>query len=74
MGVVERFTRVSPTELRYRVTVEDPDTWAAPWTADIPFRATTKQIFEYACHEGSLTIENILRGAHDEERRGVRPR
>lgn len=74
LHVVERFTRVSPTELRYRVTVEDPDTWAAPWTADIPFRATTKQIFEYACHEGSLTIENILRGARDEERRGVRPR
>lgn len=74
LHVVERFTRVSPTELRYRVTVEDPDTWVAPWTADIPFKATTKQMFEYACHEGSLTIENFMRGARDEERRGVKPR
>lgn len=74
LHVVERFTRVSPTELRYRVTVEDPDTWATPWTAEIPFKATSKAIFEYACHEGSLTIENVLRGARDEERRGVKPR
>ncbi|MFN7914094.1 MAG: hypothetical protein U0Q55_02055 [Vicinamibacterales bacterium] len=71
MHVVERFTRVSPDRIRYRVTVEDPETWAAPWTAEIPFRATTDQIFEYACHEGSLTIQNYMRGARDEERRGV---
>lgn len=74
LHVVERFTRLSPDRIRYRVTVEDPDTWAAPWTAEIPFRATTQPIFEYACHEGSLTIENFMRGARDEERRGVKPR
>ncbi|MGE3959647.1 MAG: hypothetical protein AB7H96_23225 [Vicinamibacterales bacterium] len=74
MHVVERFTRLSPDMLRYRVTVEDPDTWATPWTAEIPFRATTNQLFEYACHEGNRTIENFMRGARDEERRGVKPR
>ena len=74
MHVVERFTRVSPDRIQYRVTVEDPDTWAGPWTAEIPFTATTERIFEYACHEGSLTIENYMRGARDEERRGVKPR
>lgn len=72
MHVVERFTRVSPDRIRYRVTVDDPDTWVAPWTAEIPFKATTDKIFEYACHEGSLTIENYMRGARDEERRGVK--
>ena len=73
LHVVERFTRTAPDTLRYRVTVEDPDTWAVPWTAEIPFKATTKQIFEYACHEGSRTIEYFMRGARDEERRGVKP-
>ena len=67
MHVVERFTRVSPDRIRYRVTVEDPDTWAAPWTAEIPFRATTDQIFEYACHEGNYALGNVLRGARQEE-------
>jgi hypothetical protein len=28
LHVVERFTRVDAKTLRYRVTVEDPDTWA----------------------------------------------
>lgn len=74
MHVVERFTRVSADRLRYLVTVEDADTWTTPWTADIPFKSTDKRIFEYACHEGSLTIENFMRGARDEERRGVKPR
>ncbi len=73
LHVVERFTRTAPDTLRYRVTVEDPDTWAVPWTAEIPFKATASQIFEYACHEGSHTIEYFMRGARDEERRGVKP-
>jgi len=37
-----------------------------------PVKATS-QIFEYACHEGSHTVEYVMRGARDEERRGVKP-
>lgn len=75
LHVVERFTRTAPGTIRYRVTVEDPETWAVPWTAEIPFKATTSTIYEYGCHEGDRAIENFMRGARDEERRGVtRPR
>jgi hypothetical protein len=73
LHVVERFTRTAAGTLRYRVTVEDPDTWTVPWTAEVPFKATTNTIFEYACHEGDRAIENFMRGARDEERRGVTP-
>jgi len=72
LHVVERFTRVDASTIRYRVTVEDPDTWATPWTAEIPFKSTGERMFEYACHEGSRAVENFMRGARDEERRGVR--
>src|SRR5215472_17157782 len=41
LHVVERFTRVDAKTLMYRVTVEDPDTWATAWTAEWPFHATT---------------------------------
>ena len=68
-----RITRTAPDTLLYQVTVEDPDTWAVPWTAETPFKATTSQIFEYACYKGSHTIEYVMRGARDEERRGVKP-
>jgi len=38
LHVVERFTSLDARTLRYRVTVEDPDTWAVPWTAEWSFR------------------------------------
>ena len=69
LHVVERFTRVDAKTLRYRVTVEDPDTWATPWTAEWPFRATDIPLFSVECHEGNYAIENFLRGARADERR-----
>src|SRR5262245_20269207 len=73
LHVVERFTKVSNDELRYRVTVEDPDTWATPWTAEWPFKSTDSKIYEMSCHEGNLSIENFLRGARAEEKRQPAP-
>ncbi len=69
LHVVERFRRTGPTTLEYSFTVDDPDTWARPWSARIPFRATTQPILEYACHEANYSMTNMLRGARDEERR-----
>ena len=74
MHVVERFTRVDAKTIRYRVTVDDPDTWAAPWTAEWPFKSTDSKIFEMGCHEGNYAIENFLRGARAEEKRQQSPR
>jgi hypothetical protein len=70
LHVVERFTRVDAKTLRYRVTVEDPDTWATPWTAEWPFTAIDATLFSVECHEGNYAIENFLRGARADERRG----
>ncbi|HYM21889.1 MAG TPA: hypothetical protein VEU08_01715 [Vicinamibacterales bacterium] len=70
MHVVERFTRMDAKTLRYRVTVEDPDTWAAAWTAEWPFHASGARLFAAECHEGNYAIENFMRGARAEERRG----
>jgi hypothetical protein len=69
LHVVERFTRIDANTLRYRVTVEDPDTWATPWTAEWPFKAIDVALFSVECHEGNYAIENFLRGARAEERR-----
>jgi hypothetical protein len=71
--VVERFTRADPKTLRYRVTVEDPDTWASSWTAEWPFTAIDTALFSVECHEGNYAIENFLRGARAEERRAQTP-
>jgi hypothetical protein len=73
LHVVERFTRVDAKTIRYRVTVEDPDTWATPWTAEWPFRASDAALFSVECHEGNYAIENFLRGARADERRARQP-
>ena len=67
LHVVERFTRVAPNALLYRFTVEDPDTWAKPWTGEYTWPATDALIYEYACHESNYALENILRGARRRE-------
>ena len=60
MRVVERFTRVARDSIRYEFTVEDPNTWTSPWSAEIPMVATEGPLFEYACHEGNHDIRHIL--------------
>ncbi|MEY3666519.1 MAG: hypothetical protein RL572_59 [Pseudomonadota bacterium] len=65
---VERFTRVGPDTINYSVTVTDPQTFTAPWTAEIPMLRTQDQMFEYACHEGNYALPGILAGARVEER------
>ena len=68
LHVVERFTRTADRHLQYRVTADDPETWATSWTADIPFKSTEARLFEFACHEGNYAIENFLRGARAQQK------
>jgi hypothetical protein len=69
LKMTERFTAVDPNTLMYRVTIEDPEVYTAPWTIEFPFvRDNEYQMFEYACHEGNHAVENMPRGARAEER------
>ena len=65
--VIERLTRVSKTELLYQFTVVDPKTYTAPWMAEFSWRASSRPMYEHACHEGNHSLPGILAGArHDE--------
>ena len=68
LHVVERFTRIDADTLRYRFTIEDPDTWLSPWSGEEAWPATKDLLYEYACHEGNYALGNILRGARLRER------
>jgi hypothetical protein len=63
LHLVERFTRTAPDTLIYKFTVEDPQTWDKPWTAEIPWKQTQGPVYEWACHEGNSEISTILNGA-----------
>jgi hypothetical protein len=73
LHLVERFTRVGPGEIDYRVTIEDPTTFSKPWTLAIPYVTTGEDLFEYACHEGNYGMEGILSGARQEEKEKAKP-
>ena len=60
LHLVERFTRVSPDLVEYRITAEDPTTWMRPWTILINLRRTDEPMVEYACHEGNYGMFGIL--------------
>jgi hypothetical protein len=71
MKVTERFTRIADDRIDYRFTIEDPATWARPWSAQVPLARTVGPIFEFACHETNYGVANILAGAREDERRAA---
>jgi hypothetical protein len=67
LHVVERLSRSDDGTLLYRFTIDDPATWATPWSGEYAWPATNDQIYEYACHEGNYALGNILRGARQKD-------
>ncbi len=71
LHLVERFTRVAEDALMYRVTLTDPATWETSWTAELPLRnrGADEALFEFACHEGNVSIVGMIRTARLAEQR-----
>jgi hypothetical protein len=75
LHLVERFTLKGLNTLEFRMTVNDPEVFTAPWTAVTEFkRSADYRIFDYDCHEGNLDLELTLRGARAEENASHTPR
>ena len=68
LHLVERFRKVDANTLRYEVTVDDPGTWAKPWTAALDLLPQPAGMFEYACHEGNYGMRNMLGSARAGDR------
>jgi hypothetical protein len=68
LHVIERLTRTSDNTLLYQFTVEDPKTWAKPWSAEVTWETIKNPIYEYACQEGNYGLPNILSGQRAAEK------
>ena len=78
LQVVERFTRIDDTAIRYEATATDPTVWTAPWTIAYEFEkreGIEALLFEFACHEGNAgaggappTMTNMLISARERDR------
>jgi hypothetical protein len=67
LHVIERFERISPDQILYKATIDDPSTYTKQWTVEFPFNATRGPIYEYACHEGNYAMTDIMGGARKME-------
>jgi hypothetical protein len=67
LHLVERWTRTSPTELEYELTIDDPTVWTQPWTVKREFTRQSEQenriYYEPRCIEGNYALPGMLRGA-----------
>jgi hypothetical protein len=68
LHIVEHWTRTSPDTIIYRATVEDPTTWATPFTFEVPWTLSKNKVYEYACQEGNNAPQLGLGGARAQER------
>jgi hypothetical protein len=68
LHLTERFRRIGRDNVDFRLTVQDPTVWTAPWTVALTMRTSEGPLIEYACHEGNYGLRNILENARDEEK------
>jgi hypothetical protein len=69
LRTTERLRRIDPEMIEYRITVDDPVTYTAPFTLRTVW--TTQpgyEVYEYSCHEGNFAVNGGLAGERAYER------
>ena len=69
MTITEQFKRVADDIVQYQFTVEDPVTYAEPFTMSMPLTPLSGGVLlPYECHEGNLAVPNALSGERAEDK------
>ncbi len=65
--VLEKLHMVGPNSIVYEMTYDDPETFVAPWKAQLDWtRNEDYEFFEYACHEGNVQVRNYINASRAE--------
>jgi hypothetical protein len=69
MKITEQFKRVADDIVQYQFTVDDPVTYAQPFTMSMPLTPLSGGVLlPYECHEGNLAVQNALSAERAEDR------
>src|SRR5687768_7612325 len=69
MVITERFKRVAADVIQYQFTVDDPVTYARPFTMSMPLTPLDGGVLlPYECHEGNYGLPNALSAERTEDR------
>ncbi len=69
LHIVERFSLFDPDTLLYQFEIDDPTAYTRPWKGELTMTRSAERIYEFACHEGNYSLENMLRGTRATERK-----
>ena len=67
MHIVERMTRISPTEMIYEFVVSNPSVQIQDMRGEMLVHVSNSAIYESTCHEGNYALEHILAGARQQD-------
>ena len=69
LRTTERIRRVDPEMIEYRITIDDPMTYTAPFTLRAMWTVQPGYVvYEYSCHEGNFAVGGGLSGERAYER------
>jgi hypothetical protein len=69
MKITERFKRVAEDVIQYQITIDDPITYATPYTISLPLTPLEGNVLlPYECHEGNLALMQSLSAERAEDR------
>jgi hypothetical protein len=69
MVITERFKRVADDILQYQFTVDDPVTYARPFTMSMPLTPLDGGVLlPYECHEGNYALPHALSAERTEDK------
>jgi hypothetical protein len=79
MVITERFKRIAADVIQYQFTVDDPVTYARPFTMSMPLTPLDGGVLlPYECHEGNYGLPNALsaeraedKAIEDDRQRGI---
>jgi len=69
LHLIERFRLLDPDTLLYQFEVDNPTAYTRPWKGELTLARSNERVYEFACHEGNYSLENMLRGYRASERK-----
>jgi hypothetical protein len=70
LTITEWLTRIDPEMIDYRIRVEDPVTYTAPFTLRLTITSQPGyEMYEYSCHEGNGAVKYALSAEREYDRK-----
>jgi hypothetical protein len=69
LHVIERFRLLDRDTLLYQFEIDNPTAFTRPWKGELTLARASGNIYEFACHEGNYSLENMMRGFRATERK-----